>query len=384
MNGAAIDSRLVEPGDTFFAIRGEKVDGHDFLEIAAQKGATSAVVSDSYQGPSFGLTLDCVPDVRWELQERARLFLKNNPKRVIAISGSVGKTTTKFFAKTLLEQKYRVWASPRSYNSQLTVPLSILMCDPDAEILILEMGMSEPGNISRLIEIAPPEVALLTMISLQHVDDFPDGLEGIRREKLTLFSSPKTRLCIHHESIDWNGQVFRVEDRYHLGWPKAVLHNFCAAAALAKAFGVEEIEAAIPKLKLPPMRMEEVRRGNNLFINDAYNANPDSMVAALESLGQREGRRIAVLSEMNALGSLARREHELVAKEALKYADLLLCLGEHCDTMRCVWEKEKRPVFFCSSKLELREKLKSLIAPGDVILLKGARAYAMEEILDDY
>lgn len=384
MNGAAIDSRLVQPGDTFFAIKGKKADGHNFLEAAAKQGALFAVVSTDYEGPSFGLLLDYVPDVQWELQERARLFLEKNPKRVIAISGTVGKTTTKGFAKTLLEQKYRTWASPKSYNSQLTVPLSILMCDPDAEILILEMGMSEPGNLKRLIEIAPPEVALLTMISLQHVDLFSDGLEGIKREKLTLFSHPKTRLCIHHESIDWKGQSFKVEDRYGLGWSKAALHNLCAAVAIAEAFGVEDIESSLPKLKLPPMRMEEVKRGELLFINDAYNANPDSMVAALESLGKKGGRKIAVLSEMDALGSFASVEHERVAKEALKYADLLLCLGERCDTMRITWEKEGKPVFLCQSKQQLREKLKGLIRAGDVVLLKGARSHAMEEILDDY
>ncbi len=385
MHGAAIDSRLVESGDTFFAITGEKVDGHNFLQEAARRGATHAVVSKAYAGPSFGLQLCFVPAVAWELQERAKHFLIQYPKRVIAISGSVGKTTTKGFAATLLAQKFRVWASPKSYNSQLTLPLSILMADPASEIVILEMGMSEPGQIKRLIDIAPPEVALLTMISLQHVDAFPDGLEGIRREKLSLFAHPKTRLCIHHDSIDWKGgESFTVEDRFGLGWPKPALHNFCAAVALAKAFGVEEIESAIPKLTMPPMRMEEVRRGGILFVNDAYNANPDSMIAALEELGRAQGRKIAVLSEMDALGSFAKQEHERVAKEALKYADLLLCLGGHCVTMQQVWKEAHRPVFYCASKQELRKKLKSVIALGDVVLLKGARAYAMEEILEDY
>lgn len=379
MSGS-IDSRLVKRGDTFYAIRGSKVDGHDFLKQASDLGAVEAVVSVDYRGPSFGMQLTPVLDVALELQERARLHLLKNPKRVVAISGSLGKTTTKFFAKSLLEKEFSVWASPKSYNSQLTVPLSILMCPPNVEILILEMGMSEPGQIRRLVEIAPPEVALLTCIALQHVDHFPDGIEGIRREKLSLFSHPKTRLCIHHESIDWKGQPFKVEEQFGLQGP--ILHNFCAAKAIALAFGVKKIDAS--SLQMPPMRLEEVRKRDILFINDAYNANADSMIAALDLLAKKEGRKIAVLTEMDALGPAALHEHERVAKKALSSVDLLLCLGKHCETMRPVFEKAGRSLFLFETKQDLRRALKEVVHSGDAVLLKGARKYALEEVLEDY
>ncbi|MCH9635378.1 MAG: UDP-N-acetylmuramoyl-tripeptide--D-alanyl-D-alanine ligase [Chlamydiales bacterium] len=375
----SIDSRLVKPGSTFYAIKGNQVDGHNFLEKAAKNGATEAVVQNCYRGPSYGMKIFHVPDVLEEMRTRARLFLERYPKRIVAISGSVGKTTTKLFAAQLLEKHFFVWASPKSYNSQLTVPLSILMCPKEAEILILEMGMSEPGQIKKLLEIAPPEIALLTQVSIQHADGFKDGYEGILREKLSLFSHPKTRLCLHPRSVPGFGKIFEIEPHFDLQGP--ILHNFCAAKAIAEAFGVTEFPR---KLKLPSMRLEEVKKGQLLFINDAYNANADSMIAALKILATKSGRKVAILSEMNALGTLARQEHEKVAREAIKCVDLLLCLGKHCERMQKLFEEAGKEAFYFSSKEALRQKARMILKPGDTILLKGARAYAMEEILDDY
>ncbi|MCP5469363.1 MAG: hypothetical protein H7A36_02535 [Chlamydiales bacterium] len=385
--GAAIDSRLVNEGDLFFALKGEKVDGHDFLGEVKKRGAAACVIDEHFRGSAFGLKSYRVPDVLECLRETAKKHLEWHPKRVIAITGTLGKTTTKAFTKTLLEKHFRVWASPKSYNSQRTVPLSILNAPSDCEILILEMGMSEPGNLKRLLEIAPPEVAVLTMVSVQHADNFPDGLAGILREKTSIFSHPKTRLGIYFEELgkidvgSCEKLTFALEDRE---MPKQILHNFCAAKAVAKAFGVEDVGERISELKMPPMRFERVEKGEYVFINDAYNANPDSMKAALEALPTARGKKIAVLSEMDALGMYTKAGHAQVAEAALQHVDLLLCLGNNCATMKEIWKRENRPCFLCKTKGELREKLRSMIAPGDVILVKGARSHAMEEILEDY
>src|ERR1700722_301676 len=145
IQGVAIDSRKVHPGDLFFALQGNRVDGHMFLQEAASKGSKGAVVNESYRGSSFGLSLLHVSDVLVALQDLARKMLARYQTKVIAITGSLGKTTTKEFTATLLRNTFHLFANPLSYNSQATVPLSILMADGTEDYLILEMGMTHAG-----------------------------------------------------------------------------------------------------------------------------------------------------------------------------------------------------------------------------------------------
>lgn len=393
VSGAAIDSRLLKRSDLYFALPGNRVDGHDFLEAVAAKGASGAVVREDYRGESFGLPLLHVPDVLLALQELGRKLVKS---KVIAITGSLGKTTAKGFIKTLLEHKYHVFASPLSYNSQATVPLSILMADEIEDYLILEMGMTHPGDLAKLVNIAPPHIALLTTVALQHAVNFPDGLAGIAREKASIFSHPDTELGIlpkelhHFEEVYHTGtcekRVFEPLEKMPIELPMKVHeHNFSAAAEVALAVGMswEEICQAAQHIALPPMRFEKVEYRGITFINDAYNANPDAMKAALESLPEpkKGGKRIAVLSEMNALGMYAEAGHALVAEAALEHADLLLCLGERCETMRKIWKEHKRPVELFETRDALEKMLHAQVKSGDVVLLKGARACGLDEIL---
>lgn len=419
----AIDSRQVQRGDLFFALSGNRVDGHQFLKEVAAKGGIAAVVRTDYQGEDHGLFLIRVPDVLLALQELARKVLEKRAPQVVAITGSLGKTTTKAFASTLLRSKYRLNASPLSYNSQITLPLSILIADGEEDILLLEMGMSEPGNLQKLISVAPPDIAVITTIAVQHANNFSDGLSGIAKEKSVIFTHPKTKLGILHRDIHHFEQIMETgrcvkqtfslqtkESDYFLEfsndgivvYPKGkqpitldvrfplrpYYQNFLAALAVARALNVswEEIAEAIPHLKTPPMRFERVEKKGIIFINDAFNANPDSVKAALESLpSPEEGRKtIAVLSEMNALGMYSEGGHALVAETALQCADVLLCIGERCETMRRIWKREKRSVELCETREELEKKLKEIVQPGDVVLIKGARAYALEQILKGY
>jgi len=419
--GVEIDSRKVQSGDLFFALPGNKVDGHTFLQEVAAKGASGAVVQEGYQGDHFGLPLLRVPDVLTALQDLARKRLASSSTKVIAITGSLGKTTTKEFATTLLRSQYRIFASPLSYNSQATVPLSILMANGDEQYLILEMGMTHEGNIKNLISIAPPDISLITTLAVQHAINFSDGLAGISREKAAIFSHPKTTLGIlhfdmpHYEEVSAFGKCLKksfslgsqAADYFLERLPSGVrIHvkgeaacdvelslpvkvhyqNFLAAVALARNLDVSwsAIQAAAPLLKLPTMRFEKVEKQGIIFFNDAYNANPDSMKAALESLPkpQSAGKVIAVLGDMDALGSYTEEGHLSVAQAALQHADYLLCLGPHGAIMQKVWQQSNKPVELFQKRSDLEEYLKKIAQPGDIILLKGARTHALDQILN--
>ncbi|MCH9608881.1 MAG: UDP-N-acetylmuramoyl-tripeptide--D-alanyl-D-alanine ligase [Chlamydiales bacterium] len=395
IRGGAIDSRLVEKGDLFFAVKGKQVDGHIFLKDVAQKEGAAAVVDATYCGEDFGLPLLRVPDVTQALQIVGHQLLKTMDATVVAITGTLGKTSTKNFAKCLLETKYKVFATPRSYNSQLTLPLSLFLADGDEEVLLLEMGMTEPGQIRKLVEVAPPDIALLTSVALQHVDHFPDGLRGIAREKGSIFSHEKTTLALLPKDLPFFDEIVKIGTCHKL--PFTIDHpfdqpipgfkqNLAAAIALAKALDVpqEEIEKGAQQVKSPPMRFERMEREGVVFINDAYNANPNSVLAAFASLPLPKpgGQTIAVLSEMDALASYTVEGHQMVAKAALKAIDSLLCIGERCKIIEEIWKKEGRSIECFACRNALKKRLFEIVHSGDVVLLKGARSYSLDVILD--
>jgi UDP-N-acetylmuramoyl-tripeptide--D-alanyl-D-alanine ligase len=422
VQGIAIDSRQVKPGDLFFALRGNRSNGHDFLEKAASMGAVGAVVDEAYRGNSYGLSLMSVPDVLEALQRLGRKSLQKRRSKVIAITGSLGKTTTKDWVATLLDGYYHVFASPLSYNSQVTVPLSILMADETEDILILEMGMSEPGQIENLVSIAPPDIALITTVALQHTSHFPEGVSAVAAEKGAIFAHPKTALGILNRDMPYFDPTFRKgccpkksfsmlsddadyflqiieggirvdakgEGSYEipLNLPKFHYPNFLAAVAVVREMQLpwSIIQQMAPYLRLPQRRFERVEKERILFINDTYNANPDSMIAALENLPKPSlgGKTIAVLSEMDDLGVFSEKSHAAVAQRALLVADVLFCLGDRCKIMHSIWKEQKGTVKFFETRHELEKALKQIAEPGDVVLLKGARSYALEEILENY
>jgi len=417
LSGYAIDSRKVEKGDLFFALSGNRIDGHTFIPDAIKRGAAAAVVLESFVDENISIPLLRVPSVLEALQKGAQAALKKRSSKVIAITGSLGKTTTKTFITALLSQKYKVFASPQSYNSQVTLPLSILMSGGDEEYLILEMGMSEPGQIQKLVEIAPPDYALLTAIAVQHVVHFKDGLEGIAKEKAAIFTHPKTTLGLLSRDLPFFDAVYQTgrcqkktfslqkeEADYFLKMPpqffscgravcelpielpiQAHYQNALAACALAFECGIEaeQIRQGASTFKLPPMRFEAVEKKGILFINDAYNANPDAMIAAIQSLPKPQAcnKTVAILSEMDALGPYCTQGHAQVAATALKYVDFLICIGKRCEVMYHIWKKEKRKVKFYFTRAEAETELPALLESGDVVLLKGARLYALENIL---
>lgn len=426
IRGVCVDSRLLKTGELFFALKGAKVDGHDFLDEARKRGAIGAVVANDYCQEREGFFFLKVENPLHALQELARLILLDMPVRIVAVTGSIGKTSTKEFIRTLLSTHYRVAASPGNSNSQIGVPLAILNhTDGKEDILVLEMGMTIPGQIERLVEIAPPEIALITTVALVHACNF-DSLQDIARAKAEIFSHPSTRFGILPHDAPFFPEMEKVgkcqkisfsvnslEADYGL-YPsgdagshllraykeaeevtlgpipipgKHNLHNLLGAITVARYFKIdwEDIKRAISSLALPERRLQFVRHQGILFLNDSYNASELSVKAALETLPSpgAKGKKVAVLGSMLELGKFSYDCHYRVGEHALKYVEQMYCLGEECLPIVEVWKKAKRSVNFFHHRTDLVASLKKDLQSGDVVLLKGSRSKELWKVLDE-
>lgn len=423
LTGVSVDSRQVQNGELFVALRGTKADGCNFLGEAAQRGAAAALVSKSYRGSNFGLPLIHVDDTLETLQLMAKLAMKNTSARVVAVTGSVGKTTTKEFIGHLLRAKCRTMVSPGNSNSQVGLCLAVLNgLNGTEEIVVLEMGMSLAGELARLVQIAPPEVAVLTSVGLSHAVNFA-SLEAIAAEKAEIFSHTRTRLAVLHHSLcrfaavteamacpavtfaySERAATYSVASRdraifsaLHQGEPlgdfpplalpgKHNLDNFLAAVAVARYFEMdwETIAQRSQTLALPAKRLEFIDKNGILFVNDSYNASLDSMKAALDSLPvpKGNGRTIAVLGEMMELGSFAQSCHDEVGCYAMEKTDMMFCFGEQWQAVAANWPHGSC-MLFTDFQLLLHE-LKLLARAGDVVLLKGSRSKALWRVLDAF
>lgn len=422
--GVSVDSRLIEPKQVFFALKGARVDGHASLAEAASKGAIAAVVNQNYSGEDFGLPLLRVEDGLQALQKLAQTILAQRSSKIVAITGSVGKTTTKDFTTALLRQKYCVASSPGNSNSKIGLPLAILNHTTGKEdFLVLEMGMTFPGEISDLIQIAPPHIAVITSVALVHAENF-SSLEEIAFAKGEILGHPKTALGIIAREIEaydliktigscrklsfstasrqadyyleGTAKQFKVrcfgEDNISL--PSLALagkhnrHNLLAAVAVARSLQIswEEITQAIPLLALPERRLQTVEKSGIVFINDSYNASSVSVKAALAALPRPKagGKRIAVIGEMLELGKFSERCHRDVGETALQKVDHLLCLGKECSPMQEIWKQSDKEASLFNTLSELIVALKKLVGAGDVVLLKGSRSKELWKVLDGF
>jgi len=425
IQGYCVDSRFLKEGELFFALKGERVDGHLFLQEVQQKGALAAVVSKEYHGNSYGLYLFQVDDPLQALQEIARIALSRSTTRIVAITGSLGKTTTKEFINLLLSTQYRVVASPGNHNSQVGVPLAILNHSTgDEEIFVIEMGMTLPGHIARLVQIAPPEVAVVTTVALVHACHF-ETIEEIAWTKGEIFSHPSTQLgVIHHDIVNYSAichaspshkisfSTTSSEADYFLDFSqnqpllhakierlaiqleqfpipgKHNFHNLLAAIAVARHFHVswEAINKGLSLMTLPERRLQFIHHRNILFLNDSYNAAEMSVKAALESLPQPKGkgRKIAVLGSMMELGAFSHDCHQRVGEFSLEHVEHMYCLGEECYPIYEVWKEARRPVQLFQKRADLVASLKDELRSSDVVLLKGSRSKELWKVLEEF
>ena len=440
---AAIDSRQVIPGSLFIAIPGERVDGHNFLADAFKRGASFALIQQDVDA-SFrtldlraDLSADSITDLtsplclRVEntltaLQQIARFWRRKLDIRVIGITGSVGKSTTKEMIAEVLSQRYRTLKSPGNLNNEIGLPLSILKLGPGYQRAVLEMGFYVPGEIAFLCDIAKPQVGVVTNIGTVHAER-AGSQENIFLGKSELVQSlPEEGVAILNFDDPWvrkmeektRAQVFfygltpdsdlwadNVEGlglegiRFQLHYKREILHvrvpligrHSVHTALRAAAFGLVEgliwqevfdgLNQGHTQLRLVAVRSKT----GALILDDTYNASPESMLAALNLLDELDGRKIAVLGDMLELGQYERQGHEMVGHRAAKVSEILLTLGSRA---KIIAEAARRSGMKKSSVLEFEELeqivhwLDENLSKNDSVLIKGSHGLRMDRIVN--
>ncbi len=437
VSGVSTDSRQVQTGDLFVAMRGGRTDGHQYLQEVFERGAVCALVEYVPIGAE-GMPLLKVPSTVRALGDLARYYRRKLGTRVIGITGSTGKTSTKEMVAVALESHYRgkVWRSGGNYNTEIGVPLTLLELEPHHELLVQEMAMRGLGQIAYLAEIAEPEVGVITQIGWAHLE-MVGGRDGIAQAKSELVHAlPETGIAIlprddryyeflrtrctcskiytfgrHPEAnarlietqlypdrtegtiliqLEPESQSVRVFVRLpYLG--EHMLMNATCALLVAVVMGGDPIRSAgaLEHVQLPEMRMSiQSQRGGWTLINDAYNANPDSMRSALEVLVRQvpARRRIAVLGDMKELGNYSMRLHwQLGRWLATLPLDYLLLVGTEVLWTAAAAKEGGFPahrLLHFETPAHAGEWLMNHVQQGDWVLLKGSRAIGLEQILN--
>jgi len=430
VSGVSTDTRTIQPGALFVALKGERFDGHDFLEDAVRKGAAAVVVStraeDTLPPRSAAIV---VADTLVALQDLARWHRSSLDIPIIGVTGSCGKTTVKELIAAVLGARFKTTRNPLSYNNDIGVPLSILAIAEDAEIGVVEIGTNAPGEMAALCEIARPTRALITNIGRAHLEGF-GTCEAVAREKGALVEAVGEQGTFYVNIDDpfcrsiadrfagrritygtrdgalW--RAVRIESRIDaaesaldvqgLGSftvPLVGVHNAVnavAAVAVGADFGLsrDEIQRGLDTAEPPPMRMNTEIIGGRVFLNDAYNANPESMRAAIETLASRASGKpkIAVLGDMLELGDASVPEHKEVGRLAARAGvNALIIIGRFAQYVADGAVEaglDSDSVTVCKDHDEGARVLEQVSAPGDVILVKGSRAVAMEKVLEKF
>lgn len=420
------DTRSLEPGDTYLALRGEHFDGHSFVRDALAKGAGAAIVDDAAVLPD-GAAAIVVRDTKHAYMELAGAARSLFTGRVVAITGSAGKTTTKHLLAQLLGAHYgsaRVLASPANENNEIGVSKLLLSSSPHHGVLVIEMGARHEGEIAELVHIARPHIGVLTNIGEAHLEIF-GSREILARTKWGLFSGG-AQAVLNADDAESTLRAAGLESEpiwYGAGEPRIPgiwitprdtlvnsigaqtqelpagvrlpgVHNrqnlaAAAAAALLLGMPAQEIAGAIEGLTLPAGRYQTIEvAGKPRLIYDAYNANASGMLATLDAFAAEQAtRRIAVLASMAELGSDAPAMHERVgARAASTGVDMLLVGGEYAASIaKGALEgglARDRIVEFADNG-QAAAWLRDHARPGDAVLLKGSRKYKMEEIIQE-
>jgi UDP-N-acetylmuramoyl-tripeptide--D-alanyl-D-alanine ligase len=426
-SGISVDSRTIAAGELFVALRGSRFDGHDFLGQALSRGASAALVSSEWlrarRDEGLGGAFLVVRDTLCAFQELGKYNrIRVNP-RVVAVTGSNGKTTTKDMIAVISCSRYRTAKTEGNLNNQFGVPITLLQLRAGDEVAIVEMGMNHPGEIRRLAELCMPSIAVITNASASHLEGLGtvqdvarakselaeelgrDDWLVIHRDSEELYRLNRTRRCKlvtfgMSEEADLFPREVRLSGREGTefvveGFPLIKLMllgrqnvlNALAALATSKALGVspEGAASALSTIRPAKGRMEIKTIGPATFIDDSYNANPVSMKMALETLFSLEsfGRRIAVLGDMLELGSASEKWHEELGAEAGR-VDLLLVYGQFAGAVeRGALGAGMNPVKFSAvrSHAEMAERILSVWMEGDLVLIKGSRGMEMEKVL---
>ena len=423
------DSRQVQSGDLFVAIEGEKFDGHVFLGDVAKMGAAAALgARTKAPGSLAGCALIAVENTRQALGRLARRYRQDFLAPTIAVGGSNGKTTTKELLSAVLREKLRILSSQASFNNEIGVPLTLLNLEQAHQAAVLEVGTNHPGELAPLVEMIQPKYGVMTSLGREHLEFFGD-LAGVAAEEGRLAEllpaqgtlylngdcpdllkvGPRTRATVVRVGLtagnDWRAREIRLDEtglRFQVDAPQTAhageyeiglfgrhqVGNALLALAVGAEFGLSgaELKAGLAKCPAPKMRLQLWRVQDVRVLDDSYNANADSMRAALETLRDFPccGRRVAVLGDMAELGRHGPEAHAEVGRHtALCNVGHLFAVG----TMAAVMGQAARAaglkaVTELSEVAAAARAVREFVKPGDVVLLKASRATRLERVGD--
>lgn len=435
--GVSIDSRSLKPGECFIALRGERTDGHRYLAEVAKAGAAVAIVDrKELVPPSLGdMCVLLVQDAGTALLKLGGAYRKTlETTKVIAVGGSNGKTTTTRLISAVLAKSLRGTASVKSFNNAIGVPLTILGAKRSDQYLVCEVGTNAPGEISTLTSVVQPDIAVITSIGREHLEGL-GTLQGVAQEEASLLrglrpggvaivtaDSPELAEVLRRDfakaasgggglitfgfgdhadlrltsvEASENSTRFCLNDRNWFSVPLLGKHNASnatAAVAVARRLGVDQsaIEAGLAEAKGAEMRLQRHRVSGVEFLNDAYNANPDSMLAALRTFddvfpAKRGSRRVVIVGDMLELGQASEASHAEIAQAIAHLAsvDLVVFIGPHFAAAASEVERQRSiPRIVRHSHLDEQgvAQIASLLQAGDHVLLKGSRGMGLERI----
>jgi UDP-N-acetylmuramoyl-tripeptide--D-alanyl-D-alanine ligase len=422
VKGICTDTRKLTQGDIFIALHGENGDGHQYLQKAIESGAVAAIVD--HPDPNAKIPMLVVSDTLKALSDLASYYrsLFNSP--FVGVTGSVGKTSTREMIVCALQAKYSVLTNEKNYNNEIGVPQTLFRLSNESQCAVIEMGMRGKGQIRALSEIVRPQIGIITNIGLSHIellgsrdaiasskaelittlpedgfivlnanDDYCEMLaRGAKCHVITYGIDKRTDFFATNIQFDSDGHPeFQINGHPVRLRATGVHHiiNATAACAVASTLGVS-IESAIEQLKgFHPlsMRMEPIQLKNHVtLLNDYYNAAPDSMRSALETLAiisQGRRRTVAILGDMKELGEFSLASHRFIGEMAVhNRIDALICVGNEAKEIGLIYEKRLGPnrVRYFSDSNEAADNINDLIRQGDVALIKGSRAMQMEII----
>ncbi|GBE06218.1 MAG TPA: UDP-N-acetylmuramoyl-tripeptide--D-alanyl-D-alanine ligase [Nitrospirae bacterium] len=434
--GASIDSRTISEGEIFFAIKGPRFDGHNFLEDAFSKAGGAVIDTRGRQLPE-GKVVIYVKDTLKALQDLAHFMRMRRDIPVIAITGSNGKTTTREMAYTILSKRFKVLKNEGNLNNHIGLPLSLTRLGPDDEAAVLELGMNTRGEIRMLCDIAAPSHGIVTNIGSAHIGNL-GGVDVIRDEKLEILKGLQVAVLNADDDFLMEGYntaaerggtdgeliTFSIRNDSSVkaenvtatdlgssftlklkSGESAVItlntnglfnvYNALAASAVCISLGmtVEEIESALKDYRAFPMRFEVMKVDQITLINDSYNANPSSAVESVRELVRmgRGARTVAVMGDMLEMGAFSEKAHRSLGKTVIDMGvDVFVAVGEmmalaaeEAGKPRDRGAKVRHATYEFRTTEEAGRNIAGIIKAGDVVLVKGSRSMSMEKIIEE-
>ena len=423
-NKLCIDTRKVEKDNVFLAIKGANFNGNDFAIKALESGASVAIIDevkfDEQDAQGKG-TIIKVKNTREALLNLAKFYREKLGLKVVGVTGSTGKTSTKDLIAALLSDKYKVFKTKGNFNNDIGLPLMILELTSDYDVAVLEMGMSSLGEIELLASVARPDIGVITNIGLSHIENLKTQ-ENILKAKMeisTFFNKENvlivngedkllqnissnvfkvkkigynheydvyaSNIILREEETEFLAHAFGEEAVFNL--PMAGKHNVLntmLAIEVSECLGVsfKQMVKGLENLEATSMRLQVVKKQGLTIINDCYNASPDSMKSSLDVLSAyKNGRRVAILGDMYELGDESEKAHYEVGKYAKDKVDTLIVIGGYIKNFKDGFDSDN--IIMYNTKEECIKELENIVKLDDVVLIKASRGVKLEDIVKD-